>query len=600
MLILLPRSKVFLLAAFFALFFPASQIFAAHGVSIDGNLKYPAGFKHFAYTSEKAGKGGQLVLHDLGSFDKMNPYTLKGTEPFGLDSLVFETLAVASLDEPFAEYGLIASDIELAKDKLSVTFTIDPKAKFSDGSSITPEDVKFTLDTLKSEQAHPSYQAYFQDINKAEVLDNRRVRFSFAKANRELHMIAAQLPVFAKKFYSTHPFDASTMTPPIGSGPYVVADVNPGKTITYRKNPDYWAKDHPTRKGMFNFDSIVIKYYKDQIVALEAFKAHEFDFIYVNIAKQWVRDMIGSKFEDNTIRKENLPHKNNAGMQAFVFNIRRPLFKDRRVRQAIDLAFDFEWTNKTLFFDQYTRCNSFFSNSYLAASALPTGLELQYLTSLQDMIPSEVFTTPLSPVSTDPPKSLRDNMKKATQLLKDAGWTLKHGKLVDAKGNPFEFEILLVSNTFERVIAPYAKNLEKLGIVAKYRTIDPALYTRRIQDFDFDMVVNVFSQSQSPGNEQRDYWHSSAADRKGSRNIIGLKDKAVDNLVDKLIYAETQEQLTAAAHALDRVLWHNTYVIPNWYVGTHRIAYWNMFEKPSTLPVYYTPFQELMCWWLKK
>ena len=593
-------TKILLLSTFVALFWPAESLLAGHGVSIDGNLKYPAGFKRFAYTSESASKGGQLVLHELGSFDKMNPYTLKGTEPAGLDTLVFETLAIASLDEPFAEYGLIASDIELAKDRLSVTFTIDPKAKFSDGSAILPEDVKFSLDIMKSDQAHPSYQAYFQDISKAEVLDSRRVRFQFAKTNRELHLIAAQLPIFSKKFYTAHPFDASSMTPPLGSGPYVVAEVNPGKTITYRKNPQYWAKDHQTRQGMFNFETIVIKYYKDQIVAVEAFKAHEFDFMYVNIAKQWVRDLTGAKFNENLIRKESLPHKNNAGMQAFVFNLRRPLFQDRRVREALDLAFDFEWTNQTLFFDQYTRCNSFFSNSFLAAIGLPSGPELKYLTPLKALVPAEVFTSPLTPVSTLPPGSLRDNLKKASRLLAEAGWTVKNGKLVDAKGAAFEFEILLSSTSFERVIAPYAKNLEKLGIIAKYRTIDPALYTRHLQEFDFDMVVQVFGQSQSPGNEQRDYWHSSAADRKGSRNIIGIKDKAVDNLVDKVIYAENQEQLTAACQALDRVLWHNRYVIPNWYVNSHRVTYWNTFDKPATQPVYYTPFQALMTWWLKK
>ncbi|MBW2470946.1 MAG: ABC transporter substrate-binding protein [Deltaproteobacteria bacterium] len=572
---------------------------AAHGISIDGKLKYKPGFKQFDYTSEQARKGGSLILHDLGSFDKMNPYTLKGSAPSGLNNLVFETLTASSLDEPFAAYGLIAKDIELADDRLSVTYTIDENAKFSDGTAITPEDVEFSLNTLKSNAAHPFYQAYLQDITSSEILGKDRIRFNFARVNRELHMIASQVPVFSKKFYSKHPFDDPSMVPPVGSGPYVVETVNPGKSITYKRNPDYWAKDHPTRKGMFNFDTITFKYFRDQIVSVEAFKANEFDFMYINIAKQWARDLVGPKFDSKRIIKEYLPHKNNQGMQGFVFNLRNPLFQDRGVRMALGMAFDFEWANNNLFFNEYTRSASYFSNSDLAAKGRPEGLELEYLLPFKEQLPPEIFNQQPTPFSTEVPNSLRGNLRKAKKILEEAGWTVQDGRLADKEGRPFEFEILLVSPSFERVMAGYVNNLNKLGVNASYRTIDPALYIDRLNRFDFDMTVNVFGQSQSPGNEQRDYWHSGSAERQGSRNLIGIKDPIVDELVDKIIYATTQEELTAACRALDRVLWYGFYVVPNWYVARHRVSYWNKFNRPEKLPLYYNPIQALMTWWMK-
>lgn len=582
------------------LFCPA-QLHAAHGISIDGAVKYAPGFSHFAYVNPGAPKGGSLTLHDLGGFDKMNPYTLKGNAPFGLESLVFETLAVPSLDEPFTEYGLIAKDIELSEDRLSVTYTLDERARFSDGSPVTVEDVQYSLQTLKSDQAHPFYQIYLQDIQDAEILDERRIRFHFRQTNRELHLIASQLPVLPMKNYAQRPFDASgsegAMQPPIGSGPYIVADVNPGRSITYRRNPDYWAADHPVRKGMFNFDRIIVKYFKDQVVSVEAFKAGEFDFMAVNIAKQWQRDLVGRQFESGGLEKKLYPHKNNAGMQGFVFNTRNPLFQDRRVRKALGLALDFEWINRTLFFGQYTRSNSFFSNSTLAATGLPEGRELKLLEPFRDKLPPEVFTTTLNPPTTDPPSSLRVNLRKAKELLEEAGWEVRNGVLRNGRGDVFSFEILLVSPSFERVMAPYVQNLEKLGIQTSYRTIDAALFTDRIKNFDFDMVVNVFAQSQSPGNEQRDFWHSESADRKGSRNLAGIKDPVVDRLVDAIIYAETQDELTAACRALDRVLWYGYYVVPNWYMASWRLAYSSRLRQPDTLPLYYSPDQLLMTWW---
>ncbi|MDD2464063.1 MAG: extracellular solute-binding protein [Desulfobulbus sp.] len=594
----------FFLAAccLFCVFFTGSWAHAAHGVSIDGQLKYAKGFDRFAYTSPEAQRGGTLVLHDLGSFEKMNPFTLKGSAPQGLTPYIFETLAVPSLDEPFAEYGLIAEDIELAADKKSVTFTLNPKARFSDGTPIMAEDVQYSLETLKSAQAHPFYQMYFHDIERAEILGPRKIRFFFARPNRELHMVASQLPVLSKKFYANHAFNPTggngAMAIPVGSGPYLISDVQPGKSITYSKNPNYWAKDLNVRVGMFNFKNIVIKYFKDPVVSIEAFKAGEFDFMMVNISKQWNRDLTGRRFDDGELIKQTFPHKNNAGIQGFAFNTRRPLFNDPRVRRALGLALDFEWTNKTLFFSQYTRNSSFFSNSDYAAQGLPSEAELQLLAPFRQQLPAEVFTTPLTPPTTDPPSSLRGNLRLAQQLLAQAGWKVKDGALVNDKGEAFRFEILLADGSFERVIAPYAANLSKLGIVVTYRTIDPALYADRVKNFDFDMVVAGYGQSQSPGNEQRDYWTSAAADRQGSRNVIGIKNPVVDSLVDAIIYAENQQALTTACRALDRVLWYGYYIVPNWYLAYHRLAFAAKLSHPKILPLYYSYDQWLDTWWM--
>lgn len=592
------------LVIFFLALFLFSEVFAAHGISIDGTLKYPSDFTRFAYTSPNAVQGGDLVLHDLGGFDKMNPFTLKGEAPLGLSGLVFETLAEPSLDEPFAEYGLIAKDIRLSEDRLSVKFTLNPLARFSDGTPVTVHDVKYSLDTLKSDLAHPFYQIYLQDINEAKIEDENTITFYFSRPNRELHMIAAQLPVLNAEFYKKNGFGAqakgSPMMVPVGSGPYIIADVKPGKSITYRRNPNYWATNHPVRKGQYNFDSITVKYFKDQIVSMEAFKAGEFDFMIVNIAKQWQRDLVGKRFDNGELTKKKFAHKNNAGMQGFVFNTRRPLFKDPLVRKALGLAFDFEWTNEALFYNQYTRSTSYFSNSDLAATGLPGAKELELLQPFRGKVAEEVFTKELAAPSTTAPNSLRGNLREAKKLLMQAGWTTQNGKLVNDNSEPFAFEILLVSPSFERVMAPYVKNLEKIGITVSYRTIDAALYSDRIKRFDFDMVVNVYGQSQSPGNEQRDYWHSASAKRNGSRNLAGVEDPVVDQLVEKIIYAQTQEDLQAACKALDRVLWYGYYVVPNWYLASWRLAYVSRLKRPETLPLYYNPTNLLFTWWFDK
>ncbi len=570
---------------------------ADHGLSIDGTLKYRPSFSRFDYVSAEAVKGGELVLHQIGSFDKMNPFTLKGSAPGLLETLVYEPLSQASLDEPFSQYGLLAADIEVADDRLSMTITLDEAARFSDGTPVSAADVKFTVETLKSSAVHPFYPYYYADIDRAEIIDEKRVRLHFKKRNRELPLIAGQIPILPRHEFAKQEFGSRELRAPIGSGPYIVESFSQGKSVVYRRNPEYWAIDHPVRRFMYNFDRIVIKYYKDQTVALEAFKAGEFDVMAVNIAKHWARDLRGAKIDDGRIVKTAFPHGNNAGMQGFVMNTRRPQFADPVVRRALGLAFDFQWTNRALFYGQYVRNNSYFSNSYLAATGLPSARELQLLEPYREQLPPEVFVQPLAAPRTDGPGGIRHNLEQAARLLKERGWRLKDGVLHNDRGVALSFEIMLVSPSFERVMAGYVQNLRKIGVDARYRTIDPALYTERINNFDFDMCVFVFGQSQSPGNEQRNYWHSEAADRKGSRNIAGIKDRVVDMLVDRIIYAENRDELIAACRALDRVLWYGYYLVPNWYLNTHRLAYHNEFNMPETLPVYYDYISFLLTWW---
>lgn len=579
--------------------FTAVSAWADHGLAIDNSLKYPPNFTHFDYVSENAEKGGDLSLHAIGSFDKMNPYTLKGNAPDGLQNLVFESLTKSSLDEPFAQYGLLAKDIQVADDQLSVTFVINEKARFSDGTEVTSEDVQFSVGMMKSDKVHPFYPYYYSDISDVEVIDKYTVKLHFTKINRELPLIAGQIPIMSKKFFDSHGFENRMLLPPVGSGPYIVKAFKQGRYITYERDEHYWAKNHPVQKHMYNFDTVTYKYYKDNSVAVEAFKAGEFDLMLVNIAKQWVRDLAGPKIDSGEIVKRKFPHRNNGGMQGFVMNTRRDVFRDKAVRKAIGLAFDFEWTNKTLFYDQYERSNSYFSNSYLAATGLPSPGELELLTPLKDHLPEEVFTTELQAPSTEVPGGIRSNLKKAMNILRSEGWQLKDGVL-RKDGIKLSFEIILVSPTFERVMAAYTANLKKIGIEASYRTIDPALYTDKINNFDFDMCVFVYGQSQSPGNEQINFWHSKAADRTGSRNLSGIKDEAVDALIDEIIYAKDGKELTIAAKALDRVLWYGYYLVPNWHLSGHRIAYHNKFNTPDTYPTYYDYMTFVMTWWQKK
>lgn len=587
-------------AAFILCATGAGQVIAAASQAMGYTPKYADGFEHFDYVNPRAPKGGSLSLPAFGSFDTLNPYTLKGRSAIGLGELMFETLMVSSLDEPFSQYGLLADEVTLSADGLSVTYHINPAARFSNGSPVLAEDVKFSFETLR-DKGHPQYRIYWSDITGVVVVNERTVRFEFARVNPELHMIAGQIPVFSRQWVAEREFEKMALVEPLTSGPYRIERYELGNYITYVRDPDYWGNELNVRRGMHNFDRVTYKYYRDFTVMLEAFKAGEFDFILEYNSKKWARDYIGPKFRSGQIIKKELPHSNNAGMQGFFFNLRRPLFQDIRVRKALSLALDFEWSNRNLFYNQYEQNDSYFSNSELAATGKPSEAELKLLEPFRDQLPPELFEKPWQPPSTAPPGSLRQNLRKAKTLLQEAGWTYRDGALRNDKGEPFKFEIILVQKGFERIVAPFARNLEKLGIGVEYRTVDTALYQRRTDTHDFDMVVSSFSQSQSPGNELMGMFHSSSAHEEGTSNIIGIDDPVVDALVEKVIYAEDRQALVTAVHALDRVLLYGEYVIPQWYIGSHRVAYRDRFGFPETLPLYYYPLPWMLStWWVKQ
>ena len=562
--------------------------------------KYPANFKHFDYVNPQAERGGELVLSGLGTFDSLNPFLLKGISADGLDVLVFESLLEKSLDEPFSEYGLIADDFELADDGLSVTFHINAKARFSNGDPIKAEDIKFSFDTLMSKAAHPQFRIYYEDVESVTVLDELTVRFNFKRKNRELHMIIGEIAIFSKAWLKDGEFSQTDDVAPISSGPYIVDDYQRGKYIHYKRNPNYWAADLSVRKGMYNFDRVIYKYYKDSTIALEAFKAGEFDFFFENYSKRWARSHEGPKYESGEILKTELKHSNNAGMQGFAINTRRDRFKDVRVRRALSLAYDFAWANDHLFYNQYVRCDSYFSNSELAATGLPESEELALLDNYHDQLSSEVFTREWLPPATEKKGALRENLKQARDLLKESGWTIQGGVLKDDKGAVFIIDVLLVQKGFDRILAPYARNLKKLGIEMNYRTVDSSLYKRRIDTYDFDMVVTSYPASMSPGNELKSRFHSQAVNTKGARNLSGIDSPVVDALIERVLNAENRAQLLIASRALDRVLLFGEYLVPNWYIDKHRIAYRNVFDYPETLPLYYDPITLLIKSWWKK
>ena len=573
---------------------------ASSSQALGYEAKYHDNFSHFDYVNPDAPKGGELDLSSVGSFDSLNPFILKGISADGLSELMFETLMTPSMDEPFSQYGLLAEDSNLAEDGLSVTFRLNSRAKFSDGSSVTADDIKFSFDTLKSDMAHPQYRFYWSDITQAVIVNEQTVRFEFAKINPELHLIAGQIPVFSKKWGKGSPFNKLSQVTPLTSGPYKIESYNLGKQITYVRNADYWARDLPMRRGMYNFDRITYKYYRDATVALEAFKAGEFEFNNEYNSKKWATDYVGPRFNSGEIVTNTLAHKNNAGMQGFIFNIRKTIFKDQRVRRAITLAMDFEWSNSKLFYNQYERCDSYFSNSELASRGLPEGDELRLLEPFKTELPSAVFEREWQPPTTKRPASLRSNLREANRLFKAAGWRVKGGVLTNESGEPFHFEVILAQKGFERIMAPFERNLKKLGVDVEYRTVDVALYQQRLESFDFDMVVSSFGQSQSPGNELMGMFHSSAAHQNGSRNLIGIADPVVDALIDKVIYARDRKALVTAVHALDRVLLNADYLVPHWYIASHRIAYWDRFGLPRTLPLYYNADSWMLATWWKK
>jgi microcin C transport system substrate-binding protein len=573
-----------------------AKIYKSHGLSLGDELKYKEGFQHFDYVNPDAPKGGTLRMYAVGGFDSFNPFIIKGEPADGLQGLVFDSLLTSSEDDPMSEYGLIAESVEVPEDLSYVIYNLRPEARFHDGTPITAEDVIFSFDVLR-EKGAPVYRLYYKNIAKAEALSPRRVKFTFeGPKNRELPQITGQLPILSKTYWQGRNFDTASMDVPLGNGPYKVAAYEPNRYVVYERVKDYWAKDLPMTRGLNNFDVIRYEYFRDQTVALEAFKNGQYDFRLENNSKVWATGYDFPAIANGQVIKEAVPSNRPTGMQSFAFNLRRTdKFGDSRVREAIGLAFDFEWTNKNLFYGQYARTESYFSNSELAATGLPTPAELKLLEPWRGKIPDEVFTKEFHAPKTDGSGTPRENLRRAATLLRDAGWTVKDGALINAKGSKLEIEFLLAQPDFERVIAPFLQNLKRLGIEGRIRTVDPAQYINRVRDFDFDMVVQSWGQSDSPGNEQREFWSSDAADRPGSRNIVGIKSPAVDALVDAIIGAPDRASLIAATHALDRVLLWNHYVVPNWHVTNFRLAYWNRFGIPKVRPTYGPGF---FSWWV--
>lgn len=567
----------------------------AHAAAMHGAPKYPAGFSHFDYVDPDAPKGGELRLAETNGWDTFNPFTVKGEAADGAD-LPFESLMVESADEPFSEYGLLAETIEIPADRSWVAFTLRPKARWHDGKPITADDVVFSFEILKT-KGHPRFRFYYAAVDKVEKVGERKVRFTFKPGdNRELPLILGQLPVLPKHYWKGRDFAATTLEPPLGSGPYKAGPFETGRTVTWVRVKDYWGADLPVRRGQNNFDRIRYDSYRDSTVALEAFKAGEYDWRLESEAKKWATGYQDwSALKTGRGFKQAFPHQRAAGMQGYVYNLRRPLFQDARVREALAYAFDFEWTNKTLFYGQYKRNASFFANSEMAATGLPGPKELEVLEPLRDKVPPQVFTTAYKPPETEGDGNIRANLRAAMRLLEDAGWTVQNGKLVK-DGRPFVFEILLVQPVWERIALPFARNLERLGIEANVRIVDTAQYKNRVGQYDFDMVVHVWSQSQSPGNEQASYWGSAAAAAIGGQNMAGIKNPAVDALIAALIAAPDRETLVARAKALDRVLLWNHYVIPQWYLGDDRVAWWDKFGYPAVTPA---AGVRPMAWWAK-
>ena len=568
-----------------------------YSIGMGYNPKYPDSFSSFDYVNTTAQKGGEIRLSAFGTFESLNPFLLKSLAPTGLTNLVFETLMERSLDEPSSSYGHIAYKYVLADNGLSVTYYIKNNAKFSNGDDITADDVKFSFETLISKDAHPQYRIYWADIATVKILGKKTIKFIFNKKNPELHMTIGDIPIFSKKWFGNKKFSDSILDKPVASGPYIIDDYQTGKYIHYKRNPDYWGANEPTRSGMFNFDKIIFKYYKDMTVALEAFKAGEYDFIHENHSKRWARDYSGPNFDNNLIIKEELQHSNNAGIQGFVFNTRKKLFSNKRVREAITLTFDFTWSNKNLFYGQYKRCESYFSNSELSADIKPTNSEIQLANEL--LIPSYLVTNKdYSFLNTN--ESIRNNLYKAKKIFDSLGWVVKDNILYDLDNRPVEFNFLLAQKGFERILAPFAHNLKKLGIKLKYRTIDLSLYQRKVDSFDYDMMVMGYPQSQSPGNELIAMFHSSSSTKKGSYNLAGISDPYVDKLIEKIIYSNNREQMIVASKLLDRILWNDFYLLPNWYINKHRIAYFDKFTKPEILPKYYEPLDYILKTWASK
>ena len=566
-----------------------------HGLAMHGDLKYGPDFEHFDYVNPNAPKGGTVRSAAIGTFDSLNPFIIKGNPGAGLTD-TYDTLMVSSDDEPFSQYGLVAEAVRTPEDRNWVEFRLREEAKFHDGEPMTPEDVIWTFNTLKADGA-PFYRFYYSGVDTVRQTGERTVRFDFKEGlNRELPLILGQLPVLPKHYWEGKEFNKTTLEPPLGSGPYKVADFEPGRRISFQRVEDWWAKDLAATQGMNNFGRIEYDYYRDSTVVIEAFKAGQFDFRMENSSKDWATAYDTPALKKGLMIKREVPHQRTAGMQGFAYNLRRDLFKDPRVREALAYAFDFAWSNENLFYGQYTRTRSYFDNSELAARGLPSEAELKLLEPLRSELPPRVFTEAYQPPTTKNPGGLRANLREASRLLKEAGWEVKGRQLVNAEtGRPFKFELLLVSPLFERIALPFAKNLERLGIEVTVRTIDTAQYRRRLDTYDFDMVVASWGQSQSPGNEQLNYWGSESATHEGSQNYVGIQEPAIDKLIRHVISAETREDLVIATRALDRALQWGFYVVPHWHIPYDRVVYWDKFGYPEKTPSQGIQFD---AWWI--
>jgi microcin C transport system substrate-binding protein len=571
----------------------------SHGLSIFGELKYPPDFAHFDYVNPDAPKGGKVSQVGPGgtlTFDSFNQFILKGDRAQGLD-LLYDTLMTRALDEPDAVYGLVAKSADVAADGMSVTFKLRPEAKFADGTPITSADVVFSFETLKS-KGHPSYRIVLRDVEKAEALDPFMVRFAFTgDLIKPLPLEVAQLPVLPKAYYEQRNFEETTLERPLGSGPYRIGSFSQGRYVSYERRDDYWAKDLPVNRGRFNFDEVRYEYFRDRTLELEALFSGTIDFREEFTSKDWATGYDKPMVKDGRVMRLSLPDETPSGAQGFFLNTRRPMFQDARVRQALDLAFDFEWSNRNLFFGLYQRTASFFENSDMKAVGKPSPDEVALLEPFRKTLLAAVFEEPYTPPVTDGSGLPRENLRKASGLLKEAGWTLdpQDRILKNAKGEPFRFEILLDAAAFERIAGPYVKNLKALGIAADMRRVDPAQFELRMKTFDFDMTIERFSLRLTPGVELKNFWGSEAARTDGSFNLAGIADPAVDALADRIVKAQSRAELVTAARALDRVLRSGHYWVPHWYKASHHLAFWNKFSWPGTKPKY--DRGALATWW---
>ncbi|MCK9514613.1 MAG: extracellular solute-binding protein [Ottowia sp.] len=593
------------MAALLALATPAA--WAAHGYVLWGELKYPAGFEHFDYVNADAPKGGEIRLvgnSRASAFDKFNPFTMKGSAPTYLTDLMFDTLLTGSLDELGSGYGLLAEDVQVAADGLSATFTIRPQARFHNGDPVRAEDVKYTFDTLVGPYVIPGYRTILIDVEGVDVLAERSVRFRFVQPNRELPLVVGGLPIFSHKWGEGKPFDEVVTDVPIGSGPYRIDTVKFGKDITFVRDPDYWARDLNVKRGVNNFDRVQIKIYRDNTARLEALKAGEFDLMAFYSAGDWARRVDGRKFRTGELVKGEFPHKLPTGFQSYVLNTRRPFLQDRRVREALGLAIDFQWMNRQMFYNAYRRVRGIFGNTPCESHGRPGPRELALMEPLRQWIPPEAFGPAFEPPRTDRPADpavggLRENLRKARDLLEEAGWTVRDGALKNAAGQPLVLEYLDSSEGGVRVVSAWMRNLDKLGITLRYHAVDFALYQQRLQTFDFDVTTIAFPGTPNPGQEYADLFGSEAADTDDSSNLAGVKNPAVDTLIADMVSAKTEPEYRAACRALERVIAWGYYMLPQWYNPVHRLAYnaWRL-RKPQTVPPYFQGESWAMeTWW---